>query len=84
MAPASFSGLMWILIAVLLTINPLSAMSIFTYVGFLTILGIAMADTAMDGFILDICDLSLVTMEFPGNESAIAKEIIISPRKETR
>ena len=58
--PASFSGLMWIMIAVLLTINPLSAMSIFTYAGFLTILGIAMADTAMDGFILDICPKNLL------------------------
>ena len=58
--PASFSGLMWILIAVLLTINPLSAITIFTYGGFLTILGIAMADTAMDGFILDICPKHLL------------------------
>ncbi|MFW9949852.1 MAG: hypothetical protein ACFFKA_06990 [Candidatus Thorarchaeota archaeon] len=52
--PASFSGVMWIIIPILLTINPLSAIAIFTFGGFLTILGIATADTAMDGFILDI------------------------------
>ena len=58
--PASFSGVMWIFIAILLTISQSSAMTIFTYGGFLTILGIAMADTAMDGFILDICPRSLL------------------------
>jgi PAT family beta-lactamase induction signal transducer AmpG len=58
--PASFSGLIWILIAIFLTISPLSAIIVFTYGGFLTILGIAMADTAMDGFILDICPKNLL------------------------
>jgi MFS family permease len=58
--PASFSGMMWMIIPLLLTINPLSAITIFTYGGFLTILGIAMADTAMDGFILDICPKELL------------------------
>ncbi|MFX0058278.1 MAG: MFS transporter [Candidatus Heimdallarchaeota archaeon] len=58
--PASFSGIIWIIIPVLLTINPLSAISIFTFGGFLAILGVAMADTAMDGFILDICPKELL------------------------
>lgn len=58
--PASFSGLMWIMVSILLTLNPLSAIAIFTYGGFLVILGVAMADTAMDGFILDICPKKLL------------------------
>jgi len=57
---ASFSGLMWLIITILLSINPLSAMSIFTYAGFFVVLGIAMADTAMDGFIIDICPKELL------------------------
>ncbi|MFX0012875.1 MAG: MFS transporter [Candidatus Hermodarchaeota archaeon] len=58
--PASFSGVIWIFIAILLTLNQSSAMTIFTFGGFLTILGVAMADTAMDGFILDICPRNLL------------------------
>jgi len=60
---ASFSGVMWIVItAVLLltTINPATAMMIFTYMGFLVVLGVAMSDTAMDGFIIDICPKELL------------------------
>ena len=60
---ASFSGLMWIIITIILlttSINPDSAMSIFTYVGFFVVLGVAMADTAMDGFIIDICPKELL------------------------
>ena len=60
---ASFSGLMWIIISILLlttTINPASAMALFTYGGFFVVLGVAMADTAMDGFIIDICPKELL------------------------
>jgi PAT family beta-lactamase induction signal transducer AmpG len=60
---ASFSGLMWIMITILLLtipINPTSAMALFTYAGFFVILGVAMADTAMDGFIIDICPKELL------------------------
>jgi PAT family beta-lactamase induction signal transducer AmpG len=60
---ASFSGLMWIIISILLltiSITPSSAMSIFTYAGVFVVLGVAMADTAMDGFIIDICPKELL------------------------
>jgi PAT family beta-lactamase induction signal transducer AmpG len=57
---ASFSGMMWIIITILLSTNSLSAMTLFTYGGFLVVLGIAMADTAMDGFIIDICPKELL------------------------
>jgi PAT family beta-lactamase induction signal transducer AmpG len=60
---ASFSGLMWIIISILLltiTITPTSAMAIFTYAGIFVVLGVAMADTAMDGFIIDICPKELL------------------------
>ena len=60
---ASFSGLMWIIITILLltiSINPDSAMALFTYAGFFVVLGVAMADTAMDGFIIDICPKELL------------------------
>ena len=58
--PATFSGVMWLIIVILLSGNVLAPISIFTYGGFLVILGVAMADTAMDGFILDICPKKLL------------------------
>lgn len=58
--PATFSGVMWLVIVILLSGNVLAPISIFTYGGFLVILGVAMADTAMDGFILDICPKKLL------------------------
>ncbi|MHA2289705.1 MAG: MFS transporter [Promethearchaeota archaeon] len=60
---ASFSGIMWIVITVILlsiTINTDIALTIFTYMGVLVVLGIAMSDTAMDGFIIDICPKELL------------------------
>lgn len=60
---ASFSGLMWIIITILLltiTLNPDSAIMLFTYAGFFVVLGVAMADTSMDGFIIDICPKELL------------------------
>ncbi|MFX0136681.1 MAG: MFS transporter, partial [Candidatus Hodarchaeota archaeon] len=60
---ASFSGLMWIIITILLltiSVNTESAMALFTYAGFFVILGVAMADTSMDGFIIDICPKELL------------------------
>ncbi len=53
--PVSFSGILWIIIPSLIMSNPSSAMSTFTYFGLIISLGVAMTDTAMDGFILDIC-----------------------------
>ena len=57
---ASFSGVMWMIVTATLTISPLSAITIFTSLGFLVVLGIAMSDTAMDGFIIDICPKELL------------------------
>ncbi|MFX0106231.1 MAG: MFS transporter, partial [Candidatus Hodarchaeota archaeon] len=37
-----------------------SAMGLFTYAGFFVVLGVAMADTAMDGFIIEICPKELL------------------------
>ncbi len=50
--PVSFSGLLWILIPFIITTN--TAFMIFTVVGVLIVLGVAIADTAIDGLILDI------------------------------
>ncbi|MFX1310569.1 MAG: MFS transporter [Promethearchaeota archaeon] len=60
---ASFSGLMWIIITILLltiSVNVESAMALFTYAGVFVVLGVAIADTAMDGFIIDICPKELL------------------------
>jgi len=50
--PVSFSGLLWILIPFIITTN--TAFMIFTVGGVLIVLGVAIADTAIDGLILDI------------------------------
>ncbi len=55
LGPASFAGIMWIITPFLLFSNPTAAISIFTITGFFVMFGTAMADTAMDGFIMDIC-----------------------------
>ncbi|MFW9972005.1 MAG: MFS transporter [Candidatus Odinarchaeota archaeon] len=60
---ASFSGLMWIIITILLlttSVNVSSAMTLFTYAGVFVVLGVAIADTSMDGFIIDICPKELL------------------------
>ncbi len=50
--PVSFSGLLWILIPFIITTN--TAFMIFIVGGVLIVLGVAIADTAIDGLILDI------------------------------
>ncbi len=50
--PVSFSGLLWILIPFIITAN--TAFMIFLVGGVLIVLGVAIADTAIDGLILDI------------------------------
>ncbi len=51
--PICVSGLIWIFIQFFIVPN--NALLLFTIVGVILILGIAMADTAIDGLILDIC-----------------------------
>jgi MFS family permease len=55
----SFTGIMWIvlsfLIPFLLDSNPSGIIGYIALLGFILILGVAISDTAMDGFILDIC-----------------------------
>ena len=50
--PVSISGLIWILIPFIITEN--IAFMLFTVGGVLIVLGVAIADTAIDGLILDI------------------------------
>ncbi len=52
---ATLSGIMWLIIPIFLLSTPTAAMAIFSIIGFFVMFGSAMADTAMDGFILDIC-----------------------------
>ncbi|MFX1570720.1 MAG: MFS transporter [Promethearchaeota archaeon] len=50
---ASFlSGIIWILFPFILT--PINALSLVTILGIIIVIGVAMADTAIDGFILDL------------------------------
>ena len=51
--PVSISGLIWILIPFIITTS--TAYMIFLLGGVLIVLGVAFADTAIDGLILDIC-----------------------------
>ncbi|GAI60733.1 unnamed protein product, partial [marine sediment metagenome] len=55
----NFTGIMWIvlsfLIPFLLDSNPSGIIGYISLLGFILILGVAISDTAMDGFILDIC-----------------------------
>ncbi len=53
--PATFAGIIWMVTPSLLFSDPQSAFTIFTITGFFVMLGTAMADTAMDGFIMDVC-----------------------------
>ena len=53
--PACFAGVMWMITPPLLFSDPQAAFTIFTIIGFFVMLGTAMSDTAMDGFIMDIC-----------------------------
>jgi len=54
-----FTGIMWVvlsfLIPFLLDSNPSGIIGYISLLGFILILGVAISDTAMDGFILDIC-----------------------------
>ena len=58
--PACFGGIVWILTPSLLLADPYGAITIFTITGFFVMWGLAMSDTAMDGFILDICPKELL------------------------
>ncbi|MBY9006914.1 MAG: MFS transporter [Candidatus Lokiarchaeota archaeon] len=51
--PVSIAGFFWIILQ--LFISPNNAIILFIIAGVILILGIAMADTAIDGLILDIC-----------------------------
>ncbi len=53
-AGLTFAGLVWILMPFLITANPSSSIVIISIVGFFSMFGIAMSDTVIDGFILDI------------------------------
>lgn len=50
-----FAGISWLFIPSLISANPQAAFSIFSVAGLIIMTGVAMSDTAMDGFILDIC-----------------------------
>jgi PAT family beta-lactamase induction signal transducer AmpG len=50
--PTIVSGLIWILFPFILT--PINAMGLVTILGVLIVIGVAMADTAIDGLILDL------------------------------
>jgi MFS family permease len=50
--PVTISGLIWILIPFIITAN--TAFMLFTVGGVIIVLGVAIADTAIDGLILDI------------------------------
>jgi len=54
-----FTGIMWIVLSILIPFlldsNPTGIIGYLTLLGFVLILGVAISDTAMDGFILDIC-----------------------------
>ena len=58
--PACFGGIVWILTPSLLLADPYGAITIFMITGFFVMWGLAMSDTAMDGFILDICPKELL------------------------
>lgn len=49
----SFAGVLWIILPFLVT--PQNAILVFTTTGFIINLGVAFSDTALDGFIVDIC-----------------------------
>jgi MFS family permease len=55
----SFTGIIWIILSLLLPFlldsNPSGIIGYITFLGFIIMLGVAISDTAMDGFILDIC-----------------------------
>lgn len=55
----SFTGIIWIvlsfLIPFLLDSNPSGIVGYISLLGFVLIMGVAISDTTMDGFILDIC-----------------------------
>jgi len=55
----SFTGIMWIILSLLIPFlldsDPSGIIGYLTLLGFILFLGIAISDTAMDGFILDIC-----------------------------
>jgi len=48
------AGVVWILIPFYLNAYPLEAVGIFTLAGLISMFGMAMSDTAIDGFIIDI------------------------------
>ncbi|MHA1689012.1 MAG: MFS transporter [Promethearchaeota archaeon] len=50
-----FAGICWLFIPSLIFANPQAAFMIFSLTGLIIMSGVAMSDTAMDGYILDIC-----------------------------
>ena len=48
------AGIVWIILPFILNANPSEAVGIFTLAGLITMFGMAMSDTAIDGFIIDI------------------------------
>jgi PAT family beta-lactamase induction signal transducer AmpG len=53
--PLTMAGIVWIIIPLIVAINPNIVLTLFAIGGLLIYLGIAMADTAIDGLILDNC-----------------------------
>ncbi len=56
----TFAGIMWLVLPPILFSDLEAAFTIFTIVGFFVMFGTAMSDTAMDGFIMDICPKKLL------------------------
>ncbi|TFG26292.1 MAG: MFS transporter [Promethearchaeota archaeon] len=53
--PMSIAGVLWLILSIPNIANPNNALFVFTFIGVLINLGVAMADTALDGLIIDIC-----------------------------
>jgi PAT family beta-lactamase induction signal transducer AmpG len=55
LVPMTFAGIMWIILSLPNLIEPHNALFIVTLVGILINFGVAIADTSLDGLIIDIC-----------------------------
>ncbi|MBD3254240.1 MAG: MFS transporter [Candidatus Lokiarchaeota archaeon] len=53
--PASFGGIVWLIVSFITQTSFSMAVSLFTIAGIIVFFGMFTADTALDGFILDIC-----------------------------
>ena len=53
--PASFGGIIWIIVSFMIPSTFNAAVALFTIAGVIISFGIYISDTALDGFILDIC-----------------------------